>query len=332
MVAEVEFAELTRDGFVRQASFVKLREGKLSTQYQAANKHSAELDEQTSKIMGITISHPKRLVFPDDGVSKWDVVKYYERVGAWILPFVAYRPLAIMRALRGIGGELFFQKSFLAHIPKGVFQTKLFDVGDIFYVKNLAGLVWLGQFGAIEFHPWGAMLPDIHKPDFLTWDLDPDNLVSWDEVLGAAFLLRDVLAEHGLTTVVKTSGGKGLHIMLNIKRTCGWALMKAFTKAIAEKVAEMNPKRFTVNSSKAKRKGKIYIDYLRNAQGATCVAPWAVRARTGAPVSMPSNWNRLHEIDAKGFTIHDFQGCPTEWAELKPQTIPAKVLRDLGIS
>ncbi|HEX7260466.1 MAG TPA: DNA ligase D, partial [Luteolibacter sp.] len=287
LVAEVEFAELTRDGSVRQASFVAMREDKIPDLVHMDAIQTATVSDKETKVSGIMVSSPDRMVFPADGVAKLEVVKYYERVGELMLPFVANRPLALLRAPEGITGELFFQKSFKKHLPEAVHQTKLADGDEVFFVKNVKGLVSLAQFNTIEFHPWGAPLKNVEKPDFLIWDLDPEESVPWNELLGAALLLRDYLAERGLRTVVKTSGGKGLHIMLHLKPKHDWSIMKPFAKAVASMVAAYNPRRFTVNSTKSKRTGKIYIDWLRNGRGATCVAPWALRARPGATISMP---------------------------------------------
>lgn len=331
LVAEVEFAEITRDGSVRQASFVALREDKSPDQVHMDAVQTANASEKGNKVLGITISSPDRMVFPGDGVAKLEVVKYYERVGELMLPFVANRPLALLRAPGGITGELFFQKSFKTHVPEGVHQDRLPDGDEIFYVKDVKGLVSLAQFSAIEIHPWGSPLRNVEKPDFLTWDLDPEESVPWKEVLGAAFLLRDFLAERGLKTVVKTSGGKGLHIMLHLRPKYDWTVLKPFTKAVASAVAAFNPRRFTVTSTKSKRTGKIFIDWLRNGRGATCVAPWGLRARPGATVSMPIQWDQLPDLAKAGFTIHEPPEQPREWMSLEAQTIPVKVLRDLGV-
>ena len=231
----------------------------------------------------------------------------------------------------GITGELFFQKSFSARVPEAVHQTKLPDGDEIFYVKDVKGLVSLAQFSALEFHPWGASLKNVEKPDFLIWDLDPEESVPWIEVLGAALLLRDYLAERGLQTVVKTSGGKGLHIVLHLKPKHDWSIMKPFTKAVASAVAAFNPRRFTITSTKSKRTGRIYIDWMRNGRGATCIAPWALRARRGATVSMPIQWEQLPGLDKAGFTIHEPPEIPEEWQNIRPQTISMALLRDLGV-
>ncbi len=326
LVAEIEFAELTRDGSIRQGSFIALREDKSAHDVHLDALQSTAPENTHSTAAGITISHPERLVYPADQITKLEVARHYERVGEWMLDYVANRPLALLRAPDGISGQTFFQKSFPTHIPPHVQQRQLDDGTTVFYIKDVKGLVSLAQFGGIEFHPWGARFPDPEKPDYLTWDLDPDSSVPWPEVLGAALLLRDYLAEQGLSTVVKTSGGKGLHIVLHLKRTHEWPIMRDFTKAVAVAVAAHNPKRFVVTASKAKRGGKIFIDWMRNGRGATCIAPWSLRARPGAAVSMPVNWSDLRDVSANGFTIREPLEPPSDWLNLKPQTIPKSLL------
>ncbi len=291
----------------------------------------ASADGKHATAAGITISHPERLVYPADQVTKLEVARHYERVGEWMLPYVANRPLALLRAPDGISGQTFFQKSFPNHVPPHVEQRQLDDDTTVFSIKDTKGLVSLAQFGGIEFHPWGARFPNPEKPDYLTWDLDPDPAVPWTEVLGAALLLRDYLADQGLSTVVKTSGGKGLHIVLHLKRTHEWPVMRAFTKAVAVAIAAHNPRRFIVTATKAKRTGKIFIDWMRNGRGATCIAPWSLRARPGAAVSMPVNWSDLREIAASGFTIHEPLEPPSDWLDLKPQTVTQAFLKRLDL-
>lgn len=331
-VAEVEFAEITRDGSVRQASFVAFREDKSADEVHMDAVQIATVEGKGTKVAGITISNPDRMVFPGDGIAKLEVAKYYERVGELMLPFVANRPLALLRAPAGITGELFFQKSFTTHVPDGVHQAKLPDGDNIFFVKDVKGLVSLAQFSAIELHPWGAPLKNVDKPDFLTWDLDPEESVPWKEVLGAALLLRDFLRERGLEPVVKTSGGKGLHIMLQLKPKHEWSVMKPFSKAVASAVAAFNPSRFTVTSTKSKRTGRIFIDWMRNGRGSTCAAPWGLRARPGATVSMPVEWAQLPALAKAGFTIHEPAERPREWEQIRAHTIPVSLLRDLGVT
>jgi bifunctional non-homologous end joining protein LigD len=292
---------------------------------------AAAADSKGVKVAGIAISSAEREVYPGEGISKLEVVRYYERVGENMMPYVAGRPLAVLRGPEGISGGLFFQKSFSTHVPHHVMQGKLPDGTEIFHIRKPEGLVALAQYGVIEFHPWGARLPAADRPDILIWDLDPDASVPWPEVQGTAVLLRDYLADLGLETVVKTSGGKGLHIMLHVKRGHGWDVMREFAKAVAREVATFNPKRLITTATKAKRSGKIYIDWMRNGRGATCIAPWSLRARPGASVSMPINWKDLQSATAEAFTIRDSLKIPTEWRKPPLQTVTVAALRQLGV-
>ena len=324
LVAEIEFSEITRDGSIRQGSFLGIREDKAASAIRLETVSS----NHSSEVSGITISHPDRVVFPDMGISKMEVARYYERVGELMMPYVANRPLAILRAPEGVGGDLFFQKSFPNHLPKNVEQQQIPDGATVFSVSNAEGLVSLAQFGAMEFHPWGSTLDKPDIAEFLTWDLDPDSAVTWKETLGAAFLLRDYLRKLGLDPMVKTSGGKGLHLMLRIRRVHDWEVMKKFAKDVSRHVAAMNPGRFVIVSTKAKRKGKIFIDWMRNGKGSTCIAPWCVRARTGAKVSMPVEWSDLPDVPPQGFSMHEPVVTPEEWKNPKAQSINSKMIAD----
>ncbi len=326
LVAEIGFTELTGEGSIRQGSFIALREDKKAKEVHLDAIGESAAAEKDVKVMGIAISHPGRIVYPRDAITKVEVARYYERVADLILPHVKNRPLAILRAPDGISGQTFFQKSFKTHVPEHVHTKTLEDGTEIFHVTSAKGLVSLAQFGAIEIHPWGSTLTDLEKPDRIIWDLDPHEDVPWTEVLGAAYLLRDHLAEMGLETVVKTSGGKGLHVVLPLRRNHRWEVMKAFAKSVATAVAEFNPKRFLVKSSLKARTGKIYIDWLRNGRGATCIAPWGLRARNGAAVSAPIDWDDLHSLARSGFTINEPFSMPGDWKNIKPQSVTEKHL------
>lgn len=330
LVAEIEFAELTGDGSIRQGSFLSLREDKPADEVHLDPIQQATMDAKDIKVAGLRISHPERIVFPDDGITKLEVAAYYERVGELMIPYIRNHPLAIIRAPEGIGGELFFQKSFKAHVPDHVHQGTVDDT-DIFYVKDIKGLISLAQFGMLEVHPWGADIAKPDKPDQLIWDLDPDAKVPWQEVLGTARLLKDFLADRNLETIVKTSGGKGIHVILPLRRTHDWEVMKPFAKAVATAVAASNPARLLVDSSLKKRTGRIYIDWLRNGKGATCIAPWGLRARKGAPVSTPINWDDLSTLDQGGFTIKQPFSLPEDWKKIRPQTVTRKHLKEFSI-
>lgn len=351
LVAEVKFAELTSDGLIRQGSFLGLREDKpaadvhldeppskpVKTTAKKAGSRSKKGAEDSSIISGITITHPDRILYPDTAITKLDFARHYEQRAKLLLPHVVNRPLAFLRAPSGIEGEQFFQKHFSTGLPPHVFEKTVGrgeDAIKVCYLKNAAGLVALVQFGVVEIHPWGSSLAHPENPDTLIWDLDPHESVPWQEVLGTAFLIRDLLADWGLKSVVKTSGGKGLHVMVHCKPLRPWAMIRPFTKLVAERVAEMNPKRLTTAASKARRTGKIYIDWLRNGRGATCVAAWCCRARAGAPVSVPLDWDDLPDATAAGITLRDvLPPEPHDWIEARrsPVAIPLKLLKELGI-
>jgi bifunctional non-homologous end joining protein LigD len=332
LVAEVEYAEITRDGYVRQASFIELREDKGAKEVHLEGIQRARADAKSAKVHGIAITHPERVVYPEDGITKFQVAKYFERVADLILPFLKNRPLALLRAPTGVGGELFFQKSFEKGQPAHVFSKTLGDGTETIFVNDVKGLVSLAQFGVLELHPWGARYPEADKPDFLIWDLDPDAAVAWPEVMGAAFLLRDFLRARGLETMVKTSGGKGLHIQLPVKPIYGWDVLKEFTRQVSIAVAGFNPAKFTTVISKSRRNGKIFIDYLRNGRSATCIAPWGLRARPKAPISMPINWEDLSTVTPAGFTIEEPPQAPGEWTDFTAQRITKAHLKEFGLT
>ncbi|MFD2256120.1 DNA ligase D [Luteolibacter algae] len=324
LVAEIEFAEITRDGSIRQGSFIGLRQDKSASEVRLETLSPMK----KSTVMNLKITHPDRVIYPGLGVTKLEVAEYYEKTGDLMMPYIAGRPLAVLRAPERISGDMFFQKSFTRHIPDGVKASVLEDGSEIFSIHNTAGLVSLAQYGIIEIHPWGSTVDKPDMAEFLTWDLDPDAAVAWEEVLGAAFLLRDTLREMGLEPMVKFSGGKGLHLMLRIRRDHEWAEMKAFSKNVSAKVAAMNGNRFTIVASKAKRKGKIFIDWMRNGKGATCVAPWSLRARKGAAVSMPVSWEDLANAPQQGFNLHEPPQTPAEWLKPQAQRITRAMLEE----
>jgi bifunctional non-homologous end joining protein LigD len=330
LVAEIEFAELTHEGSIRQGSFISLREDKTAREVHLDAVEQASIGEEESTVQGIVITHPERMVFPGDGIQKLEVARYHERIAELMLPHIVDRPLALLRAPDGIGGGTFFQKSFKDHIPPKVKMKTLDDGTEVIHIGSEEGLISLIQFGVLEIHPWGSSFANIDKPDVLVWDFDPHESVPWPETLGAAFLLRDYLAKHDLESRVKTSGGKGLHVMLHLKRMHDWETMKAFAKAVAARIAELSPRRFTIVASKAKRGGKIYIDWLRNGKGATCIAPWGLRARPGAPVSTPLDWKDLADLDPRGFTMSEPFKLPADWANITPQTVSKALIKEVS--
>jgi bifunctional non-homologous end joining protein LigD len=247
-------------------------------------------------VAGVKLSHPDKLLYPEAKFAKRDLAAYYEAIADWILPHLRERPLSLVRCPDGWSSECFYQK----HAPKTInpaVERILVPEGDgkaTYMAANSAtALVALVQWGVLELHPWGSRKPRLDRPDRLIFDFDPDDAVAWDELVAAVGVLRTLLTDLGLTGFLKTTGGKGLHVVVPIRPTLGWEEAKGFTKSIADLMARTFPDRFISVMSKSKRKGKIFIDYLRNAEGATAIAPYSLRARKNAPVATPIAWDEL---------------------------------------
>jgi len=305
LVAEVEFRAWTADGHLRHASFRGLREDKDPREIlQESPKPSKPPPAQRRTVR---LSHPDRIYWPDAGVTKEGLADYYAEVWRHIAPYVTGRPLALLRCPTGIGGQKFFQK----HAWKGmnpkiglISDPKDRSGEDLISISDLDGLIALVQSAALEIHPWGSTFADWEKPDMIVMDLDPGEGVAWSAVIAAAEEVRQRLEGAGLAAFVKTSGGKGLHVVSPLKPKADWRAAKAFTKAMAEAMARDTPDAYVSTITKSKRKGRILIDYLRNQRGATAVAPYSSRAREGAPVSAPLGWDELGpEIGPAHFTV-----------------------------
>ncbi len=248
------------------------------------------------RVAGVAITHPDRLVWPDEGITKADLARYYERVGKWLRPHLVRRPLSLVRCPGGVAAHCFFQKHPGPDRPESVrtFVWRRSRDGErYFYAAATAAAIQLVQRGAVELHTWGATLPRVARPDRMTIDLDPDPDLPWARVVEAARLTRALLEMVGLAGFLKTTGGKGLHIVVPLERRHSWPEVKAFARAIAERLALTMPDRFTASVAKRRRTGRIFIDYLRNTEGATAVAAYSARARPGAPVSTPIRWDEL---------------------------------------
>ena len=262
-------------------------------------------------VAGVAISNPDRVVFEDDGVTKLDIARYYERMAAHILPYLKKRPVSLVRCPTGPRGECFFQKHPAERSIPGIEIATVEDSsGPAPYLvaNTVEALIGLAQMGTIELHVWGAALPHIERPDTLVMDLDPDPDLAWTRVVEAARLMKAVFDELGLESFVKTTGGKGLHVVVPLARRNGWDEMKEFARAIATHVVATAPDRYTANMAKAGRKGKIFIDYLRNTRGATAVAPYSLRARPHATVAMPLRWSDLAGLDGpEAYTLRTLE-------------------------
>lgn len=273
---------------------------------------------QSRVVAGVTITNPDRVLFPEGGFTKGDLAGYYESVAELMLPYVVDRPLSTVRCPGGRSGPCFFQKHPGDTFSEPVGSIRLVEKSgpaEYLCISSAEGLITLAQFGVIEIHPWGSRGERLEQPDLLTFDLDPGPSVGLEALKAAARRVREVLAELGLESFVKTSGGKGLHVNVPLAPRAGWAEAKAFAAGVARYLAVDEPDRYVDNMSKQKREGKIFVDYLRNGRGATSVAPYSARARMGAPVSMPISWLDLPRLKSPSqYTIENAAGSPEEAA------------------
>lgn len=304
LVAEVEFRAWSGDGNLRHASFRGLREDKPAGEIEREDKAVSEQGTPQSKIK---FTHPERLYWPDDGVTKEGLADYYTQVWRYMAPFVVNRPLALLRCPEGIDGQRFFQKHAWRGVNKAIEQIK--DPKDkggepLIRITDFDGMMALVQSAALEIHPWGATTANWEKPDMITMDIDPGEDVSWQEVIDAALELKRRFEDAGLAAFVKTSGGKGLHVVAPLKPEAGWPALKAFAKTMADDMAKAESEKYLAVATKAKRQGRIFLDYLRNGRGNTAVAPYSTRARPGAAISAPIEWAELSdEIGPAHFTV-----------------------------
>lgn len=269
---------------------------------EATSKTAQELPQSS-----VTLTHPDRIYWPEEGITKQGLASYYARVWRFIEPYVTKRPLALVRCPDGIGGQQFFQKHAWKGMNSNIEQiTDPKDKGGekLLRIMDFDGMIALVQSAVLEIHPWGATTGSWERPDMITMDLDPADGVSWTDVIAAAHELKERLEAAGLAAFVKTSGGKGLHVVTPLKPKASWAQVKAFAKALADGMSKDQPDKYLATATKAKRNGKIFIDYLRNGRGNTAVAAYSTRARPGAAVSMPLEWNELtEEIGPAYFTV-----------------------------
>jgi bifunctional non-homologous end joining protein LigD len=247
-------------------------------------------------VLGVRISHPERVIDPDSGVTKLDLARYAESVAPLMLPHLDGRPVALVRAPDGLAGERFFQKHLARLVIPRIKQLDpALDPGHppLLEIDSAAALVGAVQMGTLEFHPWNATHKAIEKPDRVIFDLDPDPDLPWALVLEAAELLKNLLDELQLQSFVKTSGGRGLHVLVPLARRHGWDAAKAFAQAVAQQLADGLPERFSARMGAQNRVGKVFVDYLRNTRGATAACAFSPRARPGLPVSVPIAWDEL---------------------------------------
>jgi len=370
LVAEVEFAAWTADAILRQASFQGLREDKDARDVvydpktraavepaakpkktparpkEAASKKAEPLEPQRARdgselFEGVRLTHPDRILYPGTTLTKLHVARYYAAVKDWALPHLTHRLLTLVRS-PAVGQKTFYQKHIGDEAPAAL---KRFDFKDgaepeIYpYVEDLPGLIALVQMGVLEIHPWGSRIEKLETPDRVTMDLDPDEELRWGRVTEAAVDVREALAGIGLKSFAKTTGGKGLHVVIPLTPKLGWDEVKAFAKWVADSLVAQRPQDFTANMAKRARRGRIYIDYLRNGRGATAVGAYSPRARPGAPVSTPVSWEEVEQgVRPDEFTVETvpqrLSALPADpWAEIGKirQSISAAVRRQVGI-
>jgi bifunctional non-homologous end joining protein LigD len=294
LVVEIAFRGWGKEGLLRQASFKRARDDKSVADVVPPSSPSADPQEPAMKL-----THPERIVFKDAGCTKADVADYYRAVANWLLPELRARPLSLLRCPKGAQADCFFQKHHADSLGDHVHAVALEQKSgseDYLYVDTIEGVLELVQMNTIEFHPWGANVSAPESPDRLVFDLDPGEGVPWKAVITAARDTRDKLKQAGLASFVRLSGGKGLHVVVPIAPGPSWDEVRGFCEAFAQAMSAHAPQHYVATMSKAKRGGKVFIDWLRNARGATSVASWSLRARKGAPVAVPLRWDELGRV------------------------------------
>lgn len=339
LVGEVAFAEWTGEGVVRQAVFHGLRSDKPAsaiTKEKAAHvaKKSSRAVNARAKTKaaavpaaktsspratkgrvttdaGITVSHPERVVDPSSGLTKLDLVLYYEKIFPHMLPHMKDRPVAMLRVPENIKGEQFFQKHLDKYVIPGATKIPGLDPGHgpVVVLDNRKALAGAAQMNTVELHTWNALAKSIEKPDRVIFDLDPDPTLPWARVIEATTLTRTLLEELGLKIFLKTSGGRGLHIVVPLLRKYDWDGAKNFAQSVSRHLARAIPDRFSAKMGAQNRVGKVFVDYLRNGRGATTVAAFSARARPGLPVSVPISWDGLESLKSSDqwniVNVHD---------------------------
>jgi len=313
LVAEIEFTEWTDDGTLRHPSFIGLRADKLAkdvVREEAAQPADQAPEVGPSKararsravvdkhaVAGISLTHADKILYPESKLTKRDLALYYAAIGEWMLPHLQDRPLTLVRCPNGWNKPCFYQKNADDSAHESIDRVKIVtsdgNASQYMMANSVTAIVALLQMGVLEIHPWGSRAQNLDVPDRIIFDLDPDEAVAWAELKQAVHLVKTLMENIGLTPFLKTTGGKGLHVVVPIRPGFDWENVKGFAKAVAELLEWTFPDRFTSKLLKVSRHGKIFIDYLRNAEGATAVAAYSTRAKENAPVSTPIAWSEL---------------------------------------
>ena len=351
LVAQIAFAAWTRDHLVRQAAFKGLREDKSARDVIRENAVPPETPPKNTKTSSQTrrnhgtakttlpLTHPDKVLDPESGMTKRMLAEYYLAVAGRMLPHIAERPLSVVRCPEGIGKQCFFQKHLRLGLPDGVqsipvANKKSGKMEDYLTVSSPEGLVGLAQIGVLEIHPWGSRNNSLEKPDRIVFDLDPDEAINWKMLSATARELRARLLEFELESFLKSTGGKGLHVVVPIRPEHEWETIKAFAYSVVLGLEKSNPDLYLTKMTKAKRKNHIYLDYLRNDREATSIAPFSPRARSGAPVAITLDWKELKSDKPPSFHVCDFakwrkrlQSDPWTTMAASSQRLSAQALR-----
>ncbi|WP_232491800.1 DNA ligase D [Novosphingobium kaempferiae] len=300
LVAEIAYLEFTDEGVLRHPSYLGLREDKKPEA--VVIEMEAAVDVATEALATpVKISNRERVIFPEGKITKGQLADYYEIVAPIMLPWAGSRPISLVRCPQGRGKKCFFQKhdagSFGEEVKQVGIREKDGHEEAYLFIDTPTGLLTCVQMGTIEFHGWGARIEDVEKADRLVFDLDPDEGLEFKDVVSAAFHVRDLLAEMGLTTFPMVTGGKGVHVIAPLTPSAEWPVVKDFAHRFAMALEQSEPSRFTAALSKARRTGRIFIDYLRNQRGATAVMPYSARNREHAPIAVPVTWEELRDLD-----------------------------------
>ena len=330
LLAEVNYAEITPDGSVRHASFQGLRSDKAATQVELERPRGIEregaldpaIGAEIASALGVKLSHPDKIMYPGTSITKAHLAAYYTVVAERMLPYISGHPLSLVRDTNNDLTKTFFQKHQLAGMPKAIKAGQLQKLSGkdarILWIDDLAGLIAGVQMNTLEFHVWGSARNEPDLPDRMVFDIDPDEGLSFDDVKHAATDIRDILGVLGLQSWPLVSGGKGVHVVVPLVPEADWEAVKDFCQGFAELMARTDPHRFVANMSKARRKGRMFVDYLRNGQGATAICPWSTRARAGGTVAVPVSWEELQALDRpNGFNIFsaaERAGGPNAWS------------------
>jgi bifunctional non-homologous end joining protein LigD len=304
LVGEIEFRGWTQDRMLRAASFKGLREDKSADEIVLEIAPKVLQASGRRDISQVRLTHPERILWPEPGITKQGLADFYAEIADWILPHVTGRPLSLLRCPSGTSAKCFFAKHPWQGLDDSVGRVEVGEKEPMLVIEDLAGLINMVQAGVVEIHPWGSRVTHLEQPDRLIFDLDPGEGVPWSATIAAAQEVRSRLADLGLISFVKTSGGKGLHVVVPVEPQSEWDAAKAFTESIASDMAKHRPDRYVATAAKRARPGRIFIDYLRNGRGATAVAAYSTRGFPQASVSTPIAWDELSEgLKADHYTV-----------------------------